>query len=127
MVPLLGPAVEGAYAEGVARAAVSGGGGLPGAFFDLVGDTLKEARIFLRPDILDGLLPNLVTERNAAGLSWVINALENEDARRNAPTGAFDALAEVVRTSLGHDADIDEQLQQVAGLIGLDLRQQPDP
>ena len=57
-----------------------------------------EARIFLRPDILGGLLPNLVTERNAAGLSWLIDALQNEDPRRSAPKGAFDELAEVVRT-----------------------------
>ena len=81
---------------------------------------------FLRPDILDGLLPNLVTERNAAGLSWLIDALQNEDARRNAPKGAFDALAEVVRTSLGHDADIDGQLRQIATLMGLDLQPQRD-
>ena len=81
---------------------------------------------FLRRDILDGLLPNLVTERNAAGLSWLIDALQNEDARRNAPKGGFDALAEVVRTSLGHDADIDGQLRQIATLIGLDLQPQRD-
>ena len=82
----------------------------------------------MRPDILDGLLPNLVTERNAAGLSWLIDALKNEDTRHSAPKGAFDALTEVVRTSVGHDADIDGQLQQIAVLIGLDLEEpQTDP
>ena len=100
---------------------------MSGAFFTMVGDTLKEPRIFLRPDILDGLLPNLVTERNVAGLAWLIDALQNENGSGNAPREAFHALAEVVRTSLGHDEDIDEQLQQIAKLIGLDLQPEPDP
>ena len=126
VVPLLAPAVEGTYAQGVARAAVSAGGGLPEEFFDLVGDTLREPRIFLRSEILDGLLPDLVTERNAAGLSWLIDALQTEDVRRNAQDGALSALAEVVRTSLGHDEDDDLQLRKVATLIGLDLEPEPD-
>jgi len=126
VVPLLAPAVEGTYAEGVARAAVNAGGGLPGAFFALVGDTLKEPRLLFRPDILNGLLPNLITERNAEGLAWLIDALQSEDVRSNAAPDAFSALAEVVRTSHGHDEDDDQQLQHVATLIGLDLESQPD-
>ena len=126
VVPLLAPAVEGTYAEGVARAAANAGSGSPGAFFALVGDTLKEPRLFLRPDVLNGLLPNLVTERNTAGLSWLIGALQNEDVRSNAPTNAFNALAEVVRTSHGHDEDDDQQLRQIATLIGLNPETQSD-
>ena len=121
VVPLLAPAVEGTYAEGVGRTAVNVGGGLPGAFFALVGDTLKDPRIFLRSDILDGLLPDLVTERNASALSWLIDALQDGDVRRNAPPNAFGALAEVVRTSHGEDQDYDHQLRQIAELIDLDL------
>ena len=85
VVPLLASAVEGTYVEGVARAATNAGGTLPETFFALVGDTLKEPAILMRPDIRDGLLPNLVTERNASGLSWIIAALQDEgDAHQRA-------------------------------------------
>ncbi len=128
VVPLLAPAVAGAYAEGIAQGAANAGGGLPQGFLDLVGDTLKEPRIFMRPNIRDGLVPNLVIERNAAGLSWLIDALHDAETARNSPPDAFDALAEVVRTSLGHDEDTDKQLRQIAALIGLDLEEpQTDP
>lgn len=125
VVAVLAPEVEGTYVEGVARAAANAGGGLPEAFFALVGDTLKKPRFFLRADILNGLLPDLVTERNSAGLSWLIDALQTEDARRSAPANAFSALAEVVRTSHGHDEDDDQRLQHIATLIGLELESNP--
>lgn len=126
VVPLLAPEVAGTYEEGVASAAVNAGGGAPSAFFALVGGTLKKPQLFFRPAILNGLLPSLVTEQNAAGLSWLIDALQSEDVRRNAPTDAFDALAEIVRTSYSHDEDDDQQLQQIATLIGLDLESRSD-
>ena len=126
VVPLLAPSVEGTYAEGVAKAAINAGSGAPGTFFALVGDTLKEPRLFSRPEILNGLLPDLVTEQNAAGLAWLIDALQSEDVRNNAPADAFNALSEVVSTSHGHDEDDDQQLQRIATLIGLDLETQPD-
>ena len=126
VVPLLAPAVEGTYAEGIARAAVNAGGGLPEAFFALVGNTLKEPRLFFRTEIRNGLLPNLVTERNTAGFSWLIDTLQSEDVRRNAPADAFDALAEVVRTCHSQDEDDGQQLQRIATLIGLDLQPRPD-
>ena len=80
----------------------------------------------MRPDIRDGLLPNLVTEQNASGLSWLIVALQDESVRSDAPTDAFGALTEVVRTSVGQYEDIDGQLRQIAALIGLDLEPPPD-
>ena len=126
VVPLLAPAVEGTYNEGVVRAAVNATGGVPEAFFALVGDTLRQPQLFFRPAIQNGLLPNLVTERNAAGLAWLIGALQSEEVRTNTPADAFDALAEVVRTSHSHDEDGDQQLLRIATLIGLDLETQPD-
>ena len=126
VVPLLAPSVERTYAEGVAKAAINAGSGAPETFFALVGGTLKEPRLFFRPEILNGLLPDLVTEQNAAGLAWLIHALQSEDVRHNAPADAFNALAEVVRTSHGQDEDGDQQLQHIATLIGLDLQPQPD-
>ena len=126
VVPLLAPEVEGTYEEGVVRAAINAGSDVPGTFFALVGETLREPRLFFRTEILNGLLPSLVTGRNAAGLSWLIDALQSEDVRSNAPADAFNALAEVVRTSHGHDEDDDQQLQQVATLIGLESGTQPD-
>ena len=126
VVSLLAPEVAATYTEGVAKAAIKVGSGLPGAFFDLAGEALKEPQLFVRSDILNGLLPSLVTERNAAGLSWLIDALQSEDVRSNAPENAFKALAEVVRTSYGHDDEDDQQLRHVATLIGLDLEPQPD-
>ena len=122
VVPLLAPAVYRTYAEGVAKAAIKDGSRATGTFFALVGDTLKEPRLFFRPEILNGLLPDLVTEQNSAGLTWLIHALQNEEVRRNAPADAFNALAEVVRTAYSHDEDDDQQLQNIAALIGLDLQ-----
>ena len=126
VVPLLAPAVEGTYLEGVARAAVNATGGVPEAFFALVGDTLRQPRLFFRSDILNGLLPSLITERNMAGLSWLIEALQSEEVRNNAPAGAFDALAEVVSTSHSHDEDDDQPIRQIATLISPDRKTQPD-
>ena len=126
VLPLIAPAIRGTYAEGVARAAVRVGGGLPETFFNLAGSDLKEPQIFSRLDILDGLLPDLVTEGNVAGLSWLIAALEDEDARRDVAADGFRALFEVVPTSLGHDADIDEKLRRIADLIGLELQPRPE-
>ena len=126
MLPLIAPAIRGTYAEGVARAAVRVGGGLPETFFNLAGSDLKEPQIFSRRDILDGLLPHLVTEGNVAGLSWLIAALEDEDARRDVAADGFRALFEVVPTSLGHDADIDKKLRRIADLIGLELQPRPE-
>ena len=126
VVPLLGSAVEGTYVEGVARAAANAGGALPEMFFALVGDELQDPAILMRPDIRDGLLPNLVTERNSAGLAWLIDALRGDEIRRRASTGAFDALAEVVRTSLGAEDGSDEHLRRIAALIGLDLQRDPE-
>ena len=126
VVPLIAPVIERAYAEGVGRAAVNAGGSLPAAFFDLVGATLKEPRILSRSDILDGLLPYLVTERNTTGLSWLIDALQDEGVRRGVPENGFGALAAVLPTSLGQDADVDVQLQRIATLIGVDMEPLPE-
>lgn len=126
VVPLLAPAVERTYAEGVVKVAVNAGSAAPGAFFALAGHTLKDPTLFFRTEILNGLLPDLVTERNAPGLSWLIDALQSEDVRSNAAADAFNALAEIVRTSHSHDEDDDQQLQQIAKLIGLDLETRPD-
>lgn len=124
VVPLIAPSVKEAYAEGVARAAAMGGGELPGAFFALVGDTLMEPRILSRSEILAGLLPNLVTEQNIAGLSWLIDALNSKDVRERIPADGFSALAEVVRISLASDP-VNVPLRQIADLIGLEVPPEP--
>jgi len=126
VVPLIAPSIERAYAEGVARAAAMAGGQVSEAFFALVGDTLAEPAIFTRPEVLAGLLPSLVTERNIAGRSWLIRALSREDVRKNAPEGGFSALAEVVRSALAQEPD-DVQSGEIAELIDLDVESRPNP
>lgn len=125
VVPLMPTAIERAYIEGVARAAINAGGSLPGVFFKLVGDALRDRQMLMRADILDGFLPNIVAERSAEGLTWLIGALQMEASRCEEPLSGLDALAAVVPTSLGQDDEIDEQLRQIAELVGLNL--EPDP
>ena len=121
IVPLIAPAIKPAYSEEVARVAVSGSGVLAPTFFQLVGDTLKDPKFLSRADVLNGLMPNLVTERNSAGLSWLVDTLNIEGALREVPEKGLDALAAVIPISLGQDDEMDKQLRQIAALIGLDL------
>ena len=120
VVPLIAPPIRGAYREGAVRAAVKAGGNLSETFLDLVGATLREPEIFLRSEILDGLIPNLVAERNRVGLSWLSDALKSGDVRNGAPEGAFDGLREVVQSSLGQDPEDDDRLAEIASLIDPD-------
>ena len=121
VLPLLAPTVRGACAQGAAATAVRVQGGLPSIFFDLAGPTLRGPNIIARPDVRQGLLPHLVLEENAAGLRWLVDTLEDEEVCKAVPKGGFGALSEVVRTSLGQDADVTDALLQVARLIGVDV------
>lgn len=124
VLPLLAPAVRGAYAQGAAAAALRVQGKLPSAFFDLAGPTLRGPDIIARPEILEGLLPDLVLEGNAAGLRWLVDILEYGEAGDAIPEDKFGALSEVVRTSLGQDADFSDALLEVAKLLGVDVPQE---
>lgn len=126
IVPMIATAIGAAYAEEAARVAVNGGGDLAPIFFVLVGETLADPRFLSRDDVRNGLLPNLVTERNSAGLSWLIDALKTEGALRDVPENGLSALAAVIPTSLGHDEETDKQLRQIAALIGLKLELQTE-
>jgi len=121
IVPLIASAIKPAYVEEVARVAVGGGGALTPPFFDLVGETLADPGFLSRPDVLNGLLPNLVTERNLAGLSWLVDALTIEGALRDVPENGLGPLAAVVPTSFGQNEETDERLRRIAALIGLEL------
>ena len=118
---LLAPAVQGAYAHGAAAVAVSVGSQLPAAFFELAGETLASPDVISRRDILNGLMPALIPERNVAGLRWLIAVLTDKEARTAVPEGGFGALTEVVRTSVSEDSDPGDPLLEIARLMSIDL------
>ena len=127
VVPLLAPEVAGIYQEGVVRAAVNATGGVPEAFFALVGDTLRQPQLFFRPEIQDGLLPiwsPSETPQDSHGSS--VRSKAKKSAPTLQPTPSMRWLRSCAPLTATTDEDGDQQLLRIATLIGLDLETQHD-
>ena len=120
VVPSIAPAIRENYAGGVVAAAVRLKGQLSESFFQLAGRTLREPENFARPDVLNVVLPSLVAEANAPGLSWLVETLKDEDLRAKIAPDGLAALAEVVRPSLKQPSDVSEHLAALAELLGVE-------
>ena len=126
VVASVAPSIRGAYVEEVAAAAGRGKGQLPEVFFGLVGRTLRTPDIFARPAVLNAVLPSLVMEENRAGLSWLIQTLQDDGVRASVAEDGFAALIEAVSASLDPTKDARNELVQLAGLLDIPVESQID-
>ncbi len=119
VVSLIARSVQGTYIEGVVRSANRVGGKLPQVFFELAGDTLSDPSVFLRPEVRDWLLPDLLNERNDRGISWIAEALDNKEIRRRSKRGELDALQEALHAFQDDGSGGKSLRQRIDSLIGL--------
>lgn len=126
VVASLVPPARASYIEGVVAAAGRVRDRLPEAFFSLMGRTLSDPEVFAHPTVLNVVLPSLVTEQNQAGLSWLVETLTGGSARGSVAVGGFKALIDVVSSSVKANADIPDELRQLAGLLEVPVESEID-
>ena len=119
VVASMAPTIRGIYEEGVFAAAVNVEGQLPETYFSLTGQTLRKPAILARPQILNGVLPQLASSQNQPGLSWLLQTLKDGDVLKDVPEGGFDPLAEVVSVSLEQTGDDSDLLRGIADILSV--------
>ena len=109
--------IRGIYEEGIVSTASRVGGQLSDAFLRLASSTLRRPPILARAEILNGVVPKLVSEQNEAGLSWLVEVLKDDGVRCSLPEDGLRALVEVVSVWLDRDTAVHDQLSVIAQLL----------